>query len=195
LRRWIVLATLQGMSSGSSIAVALLGGAAAGDDDLVDRLTGLINRVYETAEDGLWRDGATRTTPAQVAALIGARQIAVATLGDVLVGAIRVQVLSADTGEFGMLVADPEHRGIGVGRELIAFAEGLSRDRGLRAMQLELLVPRTWRHPSKVFLDDWYRRIGYRVIRTTPVDDLEPDLAPLLATPCEFVVYEKSLAA
>jgi hypothetical protein len=53
---------------------------------------------------------------------------------------------------------------------------------------------RTWRHPSKEFLDNWYRRIGYRVISNTSVDDLEPELAPLLATPCEFVVYEKRLA-
>ena len=60
-------------------------------------------------------------------------------------------------------------------------------------MQLELLVPRTWRHPSKVFLDGWYRRIGYRVIRRTSVEELQPDLAPLLATPCEFAVYEKPL--
>ena len=35
--------------------------------------------------------------------------------------------------------------------------------------------------------------MGYEVIRRTSVDDLQPELAPLLATPCEFVVYEKSL--
>ena len=64
----------------------------------------------------------------------------------------------------------------------------------VNAMQLELLVPLTWSHPSKEFLDDWYRRIGYRVVRRTSVDLLQPELAPLLATPCEFVVYEKPLA-
>jgi hypothetical protein len=60
-------------------------------------------------------------------------------------------------------------------------------------MQLELLVPREWRHPSKVFLDEWYRRIGYRVVSSTSVEDLHPQLAPMLATPCRFDVYEKSL--
>jgi GNAT superfamily N-acetyltransferase len=94
-----------------------------------------------------------------------------------------------------MLAAAPEDRGIGVGRALVAFAEGQNREHGRRAMQLELLVPRTWRHPSKVFLDGWYRRIGYRVIRRTSVEELQPDLAPLLATPCEFAVYEKALDA
>ncbi|HEY6691399.1 MAG TPA: GNAT family N-acetyltransferase [Solirubrobacteraceae bacterium] len=175
------------------MAVSLLDPAAGGDAGLVEQLTDLINGVYATAEHGLWRDGATRTTPSELAGLIEAREIAVATVGGRLVGAVRVQAISDATGEFGMLVADPEYRGIGVGRALIAFAERHSRDRGLRAMQLELLVPRTWRHPSKVFLDDWYRRIGYRVIRTISLDDMYAELSPLLATPCELVVYEKPL--
>jgi len=60
-------------------------------------------------------------------------------------------------------------------------------------MQLELLVPRRFRHPSKVFLDDWYRRIGYRVIRTTGVSEVQAGLPALLATQCDFVIYEKAL--
>ncbi len=176
-----------------AIAVELLDPAAAADAGLVERLAALVNDVYVTAEDGLWRDGASRTTPSEMAVLIEAGEIAVATVDGRLAGAVRVQALSDVTGEFGLLAADPEHRGIGVGRELITFAERHSHDRGLLAMQLELLVPRTWSHPSKEFLDDWYRRIGYRVVRRTSVDDLQPELAPLLATPCEFVVYEKPL--
>jgi GNAT superfamily N-acetyltransferase len=176
-----------------AISVELLDPAAAADPGLVKLLTNLVNDVYAASEDGLWRDDAMRTTAPEMAALIQAGQIAVATVGGLLAGSVRVQVLSHVTAEFGLLAADPEHRGIGVGRELVAFAERISRDRGLQAMQLELLVPRTWSHPSKEFLDGWYRRMGYQVIRRTSVDDLQPELAPLLATPCEFVVYEKAL--
>ena len=61
-------------------------------------------------------------------------------------------------------------------------------------MQLELLVPRVGKHHSKVFLDGWYSRIGYRVVRTARLEEAYPDLAPLLATECDFVVYEKPLA-
>jgi GNAT superfamily N-acetyltransferase len=179
--------------SEDSVDVRLLAPAAGEDAGLVEQLTELVNSVYATAEHGLWRDGATRTTPSEVSRLIAAREIAVATAGDRVVGAVRIQALSDATGEFGMLVADPEYRGIGVGRALIAFAERHCRDRGVRAMQLELLVPRTWRHPTKVFLDDWYRRIGYRVIRTISLDDMHAELSPLLATPCQLVVYEKPL--
>jgi GNAT superfamily N-acetyltransferase len=104
---------------------------------------------------------------------------------------VRVQALDDSTGEFGMLAADHDYRGIGVGRELVAFAEALSRDRGHRTMQLELLVPRVGKHPNKVFLDDWYSRIGYRVVRTMSLENLYPDLARLLASECGFVAYEK----
>ena len=40
----------------------------------------------------------------------------------------------------------------------------------MRVMRLEVLVPRTWTHPSKQFLKAWYGRRGYRLVRTTPVD-------------------------
>ena len=112
-----------------------------------------------------------------------------------IVGCVRVQRLDAGTGEFGMLTADPAHRGIGIGGELIEFAERACRDAGLATMQLELLVPREWSHPTKVFLAAWYERLGYRVARTGTIDEAYPDLAPLLATPCDFVIYRKDLGA
>ena len=184
-------ATLGDMSE--AIAVRLLDAAAGADALLVERLTGLINDVYATSERGLWRNGATRTTAPELAARIAAGEIAVASADGALAGAIHVHTVGATTAEFGMLAAAPEHRGLGVGTALIAFAERHSHEGGMRTMCLELLVPRTWRHPSKVFLDAWYRRLGYRVARTTRVDASEPELAPTLATPCEFVVYEKPL--
>ena len=101
--------------------------------------------------------------------------------------------MAADTSEFGMLVAAPEHRNSGVGRALLDFAERESRERGLRAIELELLVPRTWSHPDKEFLKAWYGRRGYRLIGSRGVDEAHPHLAPLLATPCEVTVYEKPL--
>jgi GNAT superfamily N-acetyltransferase len=184
-------AILQGMSG--AIAVRLLEGTAGTDADLVERLTGLVNRVYASSERGLWHNGATRTNAAELAGLVEAEEIAVATVDGRLAGAVRVHDVSDVTAEFGMLAAAPEHRGIGVGRALVDFAERHSRARGRQTMRLELLVPRAWRHPSKVFLDAWYRRLGYRVTRTTSVESSEPELAPLLATPCEFLVYEKRL--
>jgi len=177
------------------IAVALREPSDSDDARLVDELADLINGVYRTAERGLWRHGTRRTTPCEVAALIGRGEIAVATRRGQIAGSVRIHDVADDLSEFGLLVAAPDQRGTGVGRALLDFAERHGRERGRQAMQLELLVPRDFRHPSKEFLRDWYGRSGYRLVRTTTVDDAHPSLAPLLATPCLFEVHEKPLRA
>ena len=35
--------------------------------------------------------------------------------------------------------------------------------------------------------------MGYRIARTGTIDEAYPELAPLLATPCDFVIYRKDL--
>ena len=160
---------------------------------LVRRLADLVNDVYAVAEDGLWRAGAARTTAPALADLIAAGELAVARVDGEIAGAVHVHAASDDTGLFGMLAVAPEHRGAGIGRALVGFAERHSRDRGRARMRLELLVPRTWRHPTKVFLDGWYRRLGYRVVHRTTLDENYPELVPLLATECDLLVYERPL--
>lgn len=162
-------------------------------DDAVAEVTDLVNRVYAAAEEGLWRDGALRTTAAETRDFIRGSEIAVARLDGPIVGSVRVQLLGAGVGEFGMLAADPGHRGAGIGRDLVRFAEQRSHERGCETMQLELLVPRTWTHPAKKFLHGWYTRLGYRVVRTGSIDEQYPALAPQLATPCDYVIYHKPL--
>jgi SAM-dependent methyltransferase/GNAT superfamily N-acetyltransferase len=176
------------------VEIRMLPATAADDATLMERITDLINEVYAVAEDGLWIEGATRTTFDEIAELTRAGEIAVARLGGQIVGCVRVQRLVGSTGECGMLVADPAHRGAGIGRELLRFAERRCRAEGLRTMQLELLVPRDWTHPTKELLEAWYTRSGYRVARTGTIDEAYPALAPLLATPCDFVIYKKDLA-
>jgi GNAT superfamily N-acetyltransferase len=177
------------------IDVRIAPAVAAKDTALVHELAGLVNRVYAVAEEGLWADGAPRTTPTEMAELIATGQIAVARTEERIVGAVRIQQLDSSEGELGMLVSDPAHRGTGVGRELVRFAERWGREQGLDTMQLEVLVPRQWAHPSKEFLKAWYTRVGYRLVRTGQFEESYPELAPLLATPCDFVIYHKDLPA
>ncbi|HEX6521088.1 MAG TPA: GNAT family N-acetyltransferase [Streptosporangiaceae bacterium] len=193
--------------------IELLPAAAAEDPALVSALTDLINEVYAAAEDGLWTDGTTRTSAAEVAGIARAGEFAVAAgpgqfntvaagpgqssavavHSGQLLGCVRIRRLDGDVSEFGMLAVAPSHRGTGMGRELVRYAERICRDAGSRTMQLELLVPRYWQHPSKEFLARWYARIGYQVIRTGTTDEFYPELTPLLATPCDFVVYHKDI--
>jgi GNAT superfamily N-acetyltransferase len=178
----------------SAAEIGILPATAAGDPSLVAELAGLIIDVYKVAEDGLWADGAARTTVTEVAELIQAGQIATGTVDGRLAGCVRIQLLGDGVGEFGMLAVDPEYRSTGLGRALVQFAEQACRDRHCDTMQLELLVPRTWTHPSKEFLHGWYTRIGYQRFAVGEVEESYPQLAPLLATPCDFVIYRKDLS-
>jgi GNAT superfamily N-acetyltransferase len=163
------------------------------DPSLADELAALVNDVYAVAERGLWRAGMQRTTVDELADEIRAGEVIVATRGDEVVGCVRVRDIGTDTSEFGILAAAPSARGSGVGNALLDFAEERSRERGMRAMQLELLVPREWTHPSKEFLKGWYGRRGYELIGTRDIAQAYPQLIPLLATPCDLQVREKPL--
>ncbi|MET1071395.1 MAG: GNAT family N-acetyltransferase [Umezawaea sp.] len=169
--------------------------SASSDTTAVQRIVDLVNEVYAESEKGLWLDDAARTSPAEIAELIRAGEIAVTEHDGRIVGSVRVQRLDEATGEFGMLAADPAHRGTGIGRDLVTFAERTCRERGVTRMQLELLVPRTWNHPSKDFLAAWYTRLGYELTSTGTLDEAFPALAPLLATPCDFRIYHKAWSA
>lgn len=173
--------------------IEILPPAAAADAALLARLLELINQVYAVAEEGLWRDATPRVIADELAELVRTGQIAAARRDGALVGSVRIHDVAPGTAEFGVLVSAPEHRGTGIGRDLVEFAEQHARDRGLTAMQLELLVPHTGRHPSKEFLAGWYGRIGYRVIATRSFAGAYPHLAPMLAVPCDLLVYEKPL--
>lgn len=177
----------------ADLTVAILPEHEAEDADLVLALVGLINSVYATSEQGLWAAGADRTSTVELASLIRAGEIAVARLGERIVGSVRVQQLDATTAEFGMLVADPDLRGVGIGRELVAFTERWARERGLMSVQLEVLSPVGWTHPVKEFLQAWYTRLGFRVQRIGHFADDYPALAPLLATECDYRIYRKVL--
>jgi GNAT superfamily N-acetyltransferase len=174
--------------------IELLPPSAADDPPLVSRITALVNQVYAESDKGLWQESTDRTSVAEVAGFVRAGEIAVARVDGDFAGSVRLRRLGQFTGEFGMLAADPARRGAGIGRELVRFAERASRDAGCRAMQLELLVPREWTHPSKQFLAEWYDRLGYRVTHRADVAEDYPHLTSLLATPCDFLGYRKDLA-
>lgn len=167
---------------------------AAEDAATMSALSDLVNKVYAEAEAGLWLDGVARTSPDELTGLTCAGEIIVATVDGHIAGCVRVQRLSEELGEFGMLAAAPERRGAGIGRELVRFAERHSLAHGRRVMQLELLFPQEWTHPSKEFLATWYGRLGYRLVRLGRFGEDYPHLADLLATPCDYRIYHKELA-
>jgi ribosomal protein S18 acetylase RimI-like enzyme len=109
------------------------------------------------------------------------------------VGCAYVRQLDAGTADLGLISTATDYWGSGIGRELVRSAEELMHSRGVSTMQLELLVPKGWVHPEKDKLRAWYIRLGYRVVRTAPFEQIAAHLAPQLAAACEMLIFHKSL--
>ena len=60
-----------------------------------------------------------------------------------------------------MLNVAEDHRRSGAGRALIAAAEERCRASGCQRIRLQLLTPKDFVHPVKVWLEQWYTQLGY----------------------------------
>ena len=189
----------------ADLKTAYLPSSAASDEALVARLTDLVNTVYAADEAGFWKDDFVRTSTDEVAACLRTGELAAVwrpsssapeDLGpkpSEIVGCVRIHMLDTQTGEFGMLVCDQASRGTGVGRRLLTFAEEEVRRRGAQFMRLELLFGDGWTHALKQRLGTWYERAGYELIRTGSIRESFPQMAPMMARPSIFRVYQKVL--
>jgi GNAT superfamily N-acetyltransferase len=174
-----------------TVTVGLLG---PGEVERADELARVVNAAYGLGERELWLGHVQRTSSVAMAEAIETGEMLVATSEGRLVGCGRVHQRDDATGEVGLVSADPDHWGAGVGREIVRAAEEVMRARGVETMQLELLVPRDGVHPEKERLRAWYERRGYRVVGSRPFAEPDTDRASRLATPCDFLLFRKSLA-
>jgi deazaflavin-dependent oxidoreductase (nitroreductase family) len=166
---------------------------AAGDRALMDELVGIVNEAYDVAEAGLWVEGTKRTSPEHLADIVRAGDLLVATLADRVVGCVRVRPLDEATAELGLLATAPDQWGNGIGRELVGAAEDLARARGAVTMQLVLLDATDAANPGKGRLRAWYEGLGYRFVRSAPIEEVSSHAAAELVTPCAFLVFRKAL--
>lgn len=176
-----------------SVEINMLPAHASTNSADMERITELVNHAFADAEDGIWKQGAVRTTVEEVTKLTSDEEMAVARSEGKIVGCIRVMQIDYETGEFGLLAVDGEFQGTGAGRALVRFAEKKCQNAQLPKMQLELLIPRERSHPGKTVLENWYYRVGYQRVYTESFDESFPELAQMLAIPCKFVVFQKAL--
>jgi len=102
-----------------------------------------------------------------------------------------VRMVDAGTAEVGLVTADPQAWGAGIGRRLMHAAEDLGRSRGATTLQLTLLVPRDSVHPAKERLRQWYARLGYRITGSTPFEECMPEVAAHLSAPGDLLMFRK----
>ena len=165
-------------------------------DEEIANLVTLINSVYKEAEAGMWKDNFQRTTVEEIKGFISENKLMIAKLEGQIIGSSVVEKQVEDSiGKFGMLVVDPNLRGKRFGAALVREAEDWAKKQGLKTMKCELLTPKEWSHPSKVFLHTWYTRIGY-VPQPNPktlLDDF-PHLVDSLECSCILTDYLKPLS-
>jgi GNAT superfamily N-acetyltransferase len=153
----------------------------------------IINTAYAAGEAGLWKPRWERMKLEWMREEIANGEIAAAWRDERIAGCVRTLMKAPTRGEFGQLAVDPAAAGAGVGRALIDFAETVCRERGATEMGLELLVPRAGSHPAKERLHAWYSRLGYRLVGSDDFAAAYPEVAELLAAPCDLRTYRKRL--
>jgi len=159
-----------------------------------DFLVKIINRVYIESEAEIWLDGHERISPERMTEVVAAGELLIAEKDNDIAGCVHLERKSDNIYRFKMLVANPKFKGTGIGSLLVNYAEKVAIDRGAKKMQLELLVPTDFILEDKIFLKNWYSRIGYKKIKTLEVGYVHKGLEKLLKTGCIAKVYEKTLS-
>lgn len=155
----------------------------------------MINRVYLISEYDFWPHTGeySRTTIEAITEFIKKGELLIARVDGKIVGAVHVYRITDTVCGFGMLVSLPENRRSGIGSALIAAVETWALENKFSQIQLELLVPESYKHPDKEFLKNWYTRLGYELQTATPYANLYPKQAHLLKMQCFFEIYQKNL--
>lgn len=102
-----------------------------------------------------------------------------------LAGCVYVEVRT-ETGYLGLVSVAPARQSLGLGRRLMTAAESWLRDKGCGVCEL-------WVLSARPELTAWYRRLGYRVVRTEPFEAVQPPPTRKLLRPCHFEVMERDL--
>lgn len=163
------------------------------DESKAQLIADIVNEVYQLSEGNIWINEHKRTSKGQLINAIRSQEIILALKEDEFYGCIHLEKINNDAFRFKMLVANPKHKGIGIGSKLVAYAESEAKKLGANIMQLELLVPTEFEHEDKVFLTNWYTRIGYKYTSEHNVDYVHNGISKFLKTCCTAKVYEKQL--
>lgn len=153
----------------------------------------LINEVYDVSEAGMWVEQMRRITPAEITTLTNTGNLFRAYIDGILAGTISLAISSAEAVNFGMLAVHPNHIKGGIGRQLVAFVENWGKENGYKIMECGVVYPTHWQHPSKGFLIEWYKRMGYKEVSIGPMAEFLPHLVKSLKTECSYLALKKEL--
>jgi ribosomal protein S18 acetylase RimI-like enzyme len=143
-------------------------------------IAGLVNIAYRRAEAFFIRGD--RIDEREIETLLGRGSFLLAERDGALCGSVYVED-RGDHGYIGLLSVEPALQRSGLGRTLMAAAEGSLADAG--RPRVELLVVNLRRE-----LPSWYGKQGYREVGTRPFPTDAPNTLP-----CHYLVMSKRLPA
>jgi GNAT superfamily N-acetyltransferase len=150
--------------------------------------------ISEQAEGDLFGPTFQRTSIAELEMLLAESHFVVlectASAEHDIQGCMYLKKSDATTAMFGMLAVPHRARGLGHARRLLDFASTWARANACDALQLSLLSPRDEPHAHKAFLEAWYRRSGFQMVKEMEFSWTQP-----MAKVCQFRLFSMSLAA
>jgi len=179
----------------SMIIIELASQNKMSQDD-INKAYSLLSIAYAETEKEIWGENYSRLRLDEFIDLIDAEEVFFAKIKDEIVGSIHTSRLDDESFGFGLLSADFDRKGLGIGRKLIKTAEIHAKSQGAKYMKIEILRPSNVELPQKKQLDEWYRRQGYEFINSMSFVDRKPDKAEKalkLITPTQFDCYQKVL--
>ncbi|NRA11619.1 MAG: GNAT family N-acetyltransferase [Crocinitomicaceae bacterium] len=160
------------------------------------RMHSLLVHAYAITEKEIWGDNYSRLSLDEFKELIAANEVYLARLEKEIVGSIHVSRQNDETFSFGLLSADFERKGLGIGRKLIKAVENHAISENAKFMNIEILRPSNIDLPQKKQLDEWYKRQGYIYLNSMSFVERKPDKAEkalALITASQFDCYQKEL--
>lgn len=148
--------------------------------------TTIINEAYKSDEAGIWIKDFSRTNLEEISSYIKKEEMFGWFKNKQLVSVIRIESINNEA-HLGMVSIKKAYKGEGIPSMLFKHTHELLLDRGVQKVNLDLLMPKNWKHPNKEKLFSWYSRLGYEMQNETPFEEVFKEGLKFLATDCKFV--------
>lgn len=165
-------------------------------DSSLNRMYDILIHAYAETEVEVWGENYVRIGKDEFREIIGRGEFYGAFIEGRIVGSVRVYKKDNETYSFGLLSADFDLKGQGIGKALVDHIERFALDQGAKFMDLEILRPIAIEVPFKIVLKNWYSKLGYKYTHSGTFAELKPDnveKADKLIQPCTFDCYRKVL--
>lgn len=159
----------------------------------IDELYGIIIDAYARTEKEVWGEGYVRISKPEYLELIQRKEILFAQLDGEIVGGIHFFHLRDKTWTFSLLGTSKNHQGKGIGTALINGVEEAAKKLGGDRIHIEVLRAENISVKSKELLDQYYKRLGYDMVKTVDVFEVynDSDKWSRLINPSVFDCYLK----